>query len=336
MADFANDYLNPARESIRGQSKAYYDQASQINQAATDQYIADNAAMHEEAARRYQANMRQELQKLPQDYQFAYGKNEVQQRINERQLADRMSQMGLTDSGLNRTQQTAINLQRSNADAAVTQQKTAQQNALQQALMEQLAANEQQRVSFENQAKYELAQRNQSLADALFQNSENQAYSIASSMYSADQQRAAAEAQAQADAWRAQNEAALKQYELGLKYGTNGTDYNLVRQMASDIYGDGSKTSYTDAWNQAYNLLNESPAYNTALNSAKQIADSIWKESNAGMGPIQNANIEDKVREAVAQELGRYVSNGEISEAEADKIVSSLNLFSYFPGFYTK
>lgn len=43
-------------------------------------------------------------------YDGEYQKNAVQKLINEKQVAERMANLGLTDSGLNRTQQTAVQL----------------------------------------------------------------------------------------------------------------------------------------------------------------------------------------------------------------------------------
>ncbi len=48
---------------------------------------------------------------VPKQYASGYDANAVQQRINERNVAERMANMGLTDSGLNRTQQTALAVQ---------------------------------------------------------------------------------------------------------------------------------------------------------------------------------------------------------------------------------
>lgn len=41
-------------------------------------------------------------------YDDSYRENAIQKLINERQVAESMANMGLTDSGLNRTQQTAV------------------------------------------------------------------------------------------------------------------------------------------------------------------------------------------------------------------------------------
>lgn len=56
-------------------------------------------------------------------YDAAYADNAVQQAINERQIKKSMSGAGLSDSGLNRTQLTAVQLQKANADNAVSMQK---------------------------------------------------------------------------------------------------------------------------------------------------------------------------------------------------------------------
>lgn len=47
-------------------------------------------------------------------YDSEYQKNAVQKLINEKQVAEKMANLGLTDSGLNRTQQTAVQLSYAN------------------------------------------------------------------------------------------------------------------------------------------------------------------------------------------------------------------------------
>ena len=48
------------------------------------------------------------------EYESAYERNAVQKLINEKQVAERNADLGLTDSGLNRTQQTAVQLSYAN------------------------------------------------------------------------------------------------------------------------------------------------------------------------------------------------------------------------------
>ena len=189
MSDYIKDHYNPNREAMRQNAQNDYNSAAGAYQAATDQYLSDMNAVYEQAARDLKRAADQQKKQLPQDYQYAYDKNAIQQAVNERQVADRMARMGLADSGLNRTQQTAINLQRSNADQAVAMQKNAQLGALQAALLEQLSQNRQSRLSAENQARYNLAQRNQELYTNLMNNADSKALSVAGTTYNASLKR---------------------------------------------------------------------------------------------------------------------------------------------------
>ena len=68
-----------------------------------------------------------DVKDLNSDYLSAYQKNAVQKLINEKQVAERNVNLGLTDSGLNRVQQTAVQLSYANHKAALDISK---QNAL--------------------------------------------------------------------------------------------------------------------------------------------------------------------------------------------------------------
>ena len=95
------------------------------------------------AAKPYQT----QIEQLPSQYQKLYDTNAVQELVNRRQVQETMANMGLTDSGLNRTQQTAIAIQRGNADAAARleqQQKTQELQDKIAQLMESGAAQKQQ------------------------------------------------------------------------------------------------------------------------------------------------------------------------------------------------
>lgn len=56
-------------------------------------------------------------------YDDLYRENAVQKLINERQIAENMESLGLTDSGLNRTQQTATQLSYANTKGKIDTQK---------------------------------------------------------------------------------------------------------------------------------------------------------------------------------------------------------------------
>ena len=66
-----------------------------------------------------------QIEETERSYEDLFDQNEVQRIVNERQIAENMSSLGLTDSGLNRTQQTANQLSYSNAKSKLSVQKQA-------------------------------------------------------------------------------------------------------------------------------------------------------------------------------------------------------------------
>ncbi len=76
-------------------------------------------------------------------YEDDYRENAVQKLINEREVAENMANLGLTDSGLNRTQQTAIQLSYANNKAKLDRQKQAQLDTIALKLNTELSSIEQ-------------------------------------------------------------------------------------------------------------------------------------------------------------------------------------------------
>ena len=126
----------------------------------------------------------------------------VQKLINERQVAERMANLGMTDSGLNRTQQTAVQLSHSNQvnNAMVARQK--QVDALALAISQQVGQVNIQRNNDLTNLDLSHQQNLYSLDEQYRANRD----SWAASMYNADQQRAAAEY----EAWLDYNESIAK------------------------------------------------------------------------------------------------------------------------------
>lgn len=344
MASF-NEHYTTNRNAFRQQAEESYNQAAAANRSATDQYLADIDAIYKENARQLEHAYEQQKAQLPQDYQYAYDKNAIQQAINEREVAGRMEQLGLTDSGLNRTQQAAINVQRSNADQAVTQQQNAQLNALSSALAEQLSQNRANQTAGAAQARYDLAARNQDLYNSYMSNADSMAASIASNLYSADQQRAAAEAQAAAEQRQAYYDYLLESQKAQSQNG--GASMDDIRNMASDIYANGeSGISYADAWNQALGLLGTMPGggssnggitissgYNDVYEHVKNLMDNsapIPLPADGDASDILKSTVAKGKRIAAEQQIYDYltekVASGEITEAEADRIIVSVGL----------
>lgn len=90
----------------------------------------------------YRANAENQIQTQKQEYRGLHDQNAVQELLDRRYTNEAMANAGLTDSGLNRTQQTAITLARGNRDASLTRQQQAAQDATMLALDQMIAENE--------------------------------------------------------------------------------------------------------------------------------------------------------------------------------------------------
>lgn len=84
----------------------------------TAQQKADVAAsdkMYDTQRQQTQNTYNRQIKDTNNSYEDMYRENAVQRLINEREIAENMADLGLTDSGLNRTQQTAVQLSYANS-----------------------------------------------------------------------------------------------------------------------------------------------------------------------------------------------------------------------------
>ncbi len=84
-------------------------------------------------------NYAEQTNKVGGDYQQLYDENAVQKLINEHQVAENMANLGLTDSGLNRTQQTAVQLSYANQKGRLDLQKRKSLDSLASALADSIS-----------------------------------------------------------------------------------------------------------------------------------------------------------------------------------------------------
>ena len=174
---YRNDYIN--RHKSATEQRIAEQQAA--NTEMTNQYIQDINSVIDKSTDAAVNKVQGEIDKLPTTYQSTFDANAVNQKINERKLANRMENLGLTDSGLNRTQQTALTIQRANADAATRQQMNAASLSLKQQIADIISQGESKKAENAATAKYNLAQQNQSiynsLMDELYSNADSYANS---------------------------------------------------------------------------------------------------------------------------------------------------------------
>lgn len=222
MGSYYDDHYNKNLKKTQDEIKKQQAQ----NTATSNAYVADLNAIVDKNISNSVNKVQGEIDKLPTQYQSSFDANAIQQLINERQVAERMANMGMTNSGLNRTQQTAINIQRSNADAALRTQINSATNSLKQQIADLYASGESQKAENSAKARYELEQKNQ----AVYENMMNNLYS-SSSAY----EKAMIEADAKAE--EARIKAAQEKQKQYTKWALeNGYDYDSVLETAIGLY----------------------------------------------------------------------------------------------------
>lgn len=130
------EYADPIKKQKEALAEAGKKQKAQKN-AAYDQLVADAEADTATAKK-----------ETAESYEERYSQNAVQQMVNERYMQERMANLGLTDSGLNRTQMTAIQLQRGRADYETGEAKRAAVQSLEDQLTEYKRSVEQQKTDY--------------------------------------------------------------------------------------------------------------------------------------------------------------------------------------------
>lgn len=106
-------------EYLEELKKAYAPQEAQALSANEQKYATEKQL----AADTYN----RQIDETSKSYEDLYDENAVNRLINEREIAENMANLGLTDSGLNRTQQTAVQLSYANSKNRID---TARQKAV--------------------------------------------------------------------------------------------------------------------------------------------------------------------------------------------------------------
>ncbi len=181
---------------------------------------------------------RQQITEAPKQEWEQLDLNALDELVQRRQLQESMANAGLTDSGLNRTQQTALSVMRGNADAGVRKSTQEKVTKLQSAIDEILAKAAQQKT------EQELSTRNatDSWYQQALQNLDTSARSSASTEYAAEQE-AAAKIQA------AQLEAAAKARAAALEAAK---DNSAARGKYAQALITSGNMDEGDAWDSAY------------------------------------------------------------------------------------
>lgn len=159
-------------------------------------------------------------------YESEYQKNAVQKLINEKKIAETNANLGLTDSGLNRTQQTATQLSYANQKGKIDLAKQSALDTLSQNLASSLASIEQSRVT--------------SLAD-LDTSIASQAQSNAISQYNTN-------IEANTKMYEAEQDAAAKVQTAAIEAAMNNSAIYKINygELANTTYASNGNVVYTD------------------------------------------------------------------------------------------
>ena len=218
-------------------------------EAADAQMLAQiNAAIDKSAdttAGIYQKN----IDAAPQKYQAAYDENAVNEAFARKRVQESMANMGLTDSGYNLTTQTALTLQRGNADAAVAAEQRDYVRKLEAAIDAVRADAEQQKKA---QALSAEAER-QKWWDNILADLRTSSSTAAADMYAADQEYEAKQAQAAVD-YASELNKQRESYALSLMKNMEYTeDQAWASAYARYPSGDAEMDGYYSAYNRAIN-----------------------------------------------------------------------------------
>lgn len=211
--------------------KKYTDEYDKINKSALDSQIATVKRTAEKNRNIVNQNYGAKISETEQSYDDQERINAVQKLINEQEIAENMANLGLTDSGLNRTQQTAVQLSYANNRANIERQKRSAIDGLTREMNAYL-------TEIETGAESSIA----GLKDTYNQNRT----SYAQSMYKTDVDAAA---KAEAARIKAEQEAA------SLNHGLNNSQINkFMSYISSKDYSSAVK--YLDIYGNSLDDVN--------------------------------------------------------------------------------
>ena len=183
MAKTQAEYIEEQNRAAQAETEKRWKQREEQDAA----YIAaNNSAVDQSTAaalKPYETRMEQ----LPEEYRKQYDYNAVEELVRQKQVAETMANLGLTDSGLNRTQQTAIAVSRGNADAATRLSQQEKTQELQDKMDQLKATGEIQKQQTAAEVKANSQAWYNNLQSAAYENAANRG----TALYEAEQQRLA-------------------------------------------------------------------------------------------------------------------------------------------------
>jgi len=231
---------------------------------------------------------------VPGQYHAVYDNNALQEAIGRRQLKESMARAGLTDSGLNRTQNTALTLMRGNADMGASLQKQSALDNLSAQLSKMAADRAMQEASERSRIYSAAASDNNSLYSQLMGQAGTAAtnrYNIdvgaETDRYKADQALKQAQEQAAAERARLNAEAELaNRVDTAMNWYMSNRDlsYDQARAVALKELGVALNDSQMKAYNTAVQILSNWNSGSTIKTSSSSTT-SAWVPPQISSAP---------------------------------------------------
>lgn len=259
------------------------DEENAAAQKRDEELMRQIGAAIDQSAGEQENTYQQSIDEAPSRFQSAYDANTIGELIGRRQLQESMANLGLTDSGLSRTQDTALTVARQNADASTRADQTEYVNKLKSAIdtvranaaaqkAEKQIALDTERDSWYRQAIAQMQNNAQSAAAKAWE--ADQTY--AAEKYKADTEAAAAVEKARYEALTAQAKASST---VGTKNDQNRLSY--AKALMSKGLSEGEAWTYAVArypYDETTVGNRQTNSYSSAYANAK---NSGYSEENA-------------------------------------------------------
>ena len=237
--------------------KKYYDEYDKQNKSTLNSQIATVQSTLEKNRGIVNENYGAKIKETEQSYDDQHRINAVQKLINEQDVAESMANSGLTNSGLNRTQQTAVQLSYANNRASLDRQRLSAVDALTREMNAYL-------TEIDTNAQTQIA----SLKDTYAQNKN----SYAQELYKADKE--------------AETQRLKDQQEYNLKLlQQQQTPKNLTKfdygTALTTAYGANGNVVYTDANGNTATMRAGSNPFTGTFNSDLLNEDGVYDASRA-------------------------------------------------------
>lgn len=315
MARSIQEYVDELYGKGQGTLNQIHEQRKQSDQQLIDSV---NAAIDRNTAastKPYQA----QIEQLPEAYQKQFDANAVQELVGRRKVEEAMANMGLTDSGLNRTQQTALSVQRGNADAAARLEQQKKTQELQDKIAQLIEAGAAQK---QQQAAGVLSNTSNWFNDALA-SSYNTAMQQGTSMYNADLARDEQARQAELDR---QNALAVadKQKEAAQEKAKQ-QEFERQKAIVESLTAAGYSKDEIDAYIRSVGWISGGAIKGTEntqryINQMNQTAQGIKRMSGS------STEYTEKLTTAIKNDLAILYDSGKLSEAEVAYLIKYYGL----------